>query len=438
MRFFGFTLESGQERVGLAKESRSPSGSGASPFAAPGPKGARPALLGVLVLVLVLATGLAALGLKALFLSGLASAALAPVAAALGPALAPVAAALGPALAIAPAALGSALAPVAVALISAGLAFFFGARPARALESGAADFPDLSEILKTIDASDVTDPSLTLVLREARKGDRNAQYQLGWAYENGHGVSSSKIKAAKWYMISASGGHKLAELKLKGIFDSEGVTGVLEAVKADRHFEEDLAALKDLPAVIADKVPVIDGKFAREVGFSLKSEELLAAVKIRDAKAMYNLGVVYDRGLIPLDDPLRATRWYLRSAEQGYPGAQNAYGDRLLKGRGGLEANLPEAREWLVKAAGSGSLPAMFHLWELSRLEPRIVSPEEGLDLLKRSAEAGWPDSEYHLSLLFSKGDGVPVDKSAADKLLKRAIRKRHAGAIRERISRRL
>ena len=40
-------------------------------------------------------------------------------------------------------------------------------------------------------------------LKAAEQGDAEAQFSLGWSYENGYGVEKSYTKAVKWYSKAA-------------------------------------------------------------------------------------------------------------------------------------------------------------------------------------------------------------------------------------------
>ena len=281
-----------------------------------------------------------------------------------------------------------------LAAASAAIAFALFRRVSVARAALAADFSSLKlfEEMPSKSAS-----SFELLTKAAESGDPEAQYHLGWAYDNGRDTQINKVEAAVWYAKAAKNGHKLAEGKLKAILEAQGVLEIMRYAAADAHFGEDLAVLKDLPEVLTDVVPRVAGKSVRETRFSIVTKDLLAGAKNRVPGHMFNLGIVYDLGLIPQDDPIRATRWHRRAAELGHVEAQNAYGRRLLRGQGGLKKDLKEACKWLSKAAEKDFLAAMLHLWEISREAPSLVSPEEGLDLLFRSAEAGWPDSEFHL-----------------------------------------
>jgi len=54
----------------------------------------------------------------------------------------------------------------------------------------------------------------TLLRGSADKGDPRAQYNLALLYDNGKGVTGSKVEAAKWYRRAAEQGHARAAIEL--------------------------------------------------------------------------------------------------------------------------------------------------------------------------------------------------------------------------------
>ena len=59
----------------------------------------------------------------------------------------------------------------------------------------------------------------------AKKGDRNAQHALGFAYQYGRGVKTNLSKALKLYRLAAEQGHAEAQNRLGNAYrDGEGVT----------------------------------------------------------------------------------------------------------------------------------------------------------------------------------------------------------------------
>ena len=60
--------------------------------------------------------------------------------------------------------------------------------------------------------------SETLNRRSAEQGDASAQYELGYMYANGLGVSQDEEAAASWYCRAAEQGHVLAQYELGCIY----------------------------------------------------------------------------------------------------------------------------------------------------------------------------------------------------------------------------
>ena len=92
-------------------------------------------------------------------------------------------------------------------------------------------------------------------LKAANSGNRLAQYNLGWMYDEGEGVPEDNVKAIEWYQKAAEQGYADAQVNLGVMYDQgEGVPE--DNVKAIEWFEK-----------------------AAEQG---------------DADAQHNLGVMYD------------------------------------------------------------------------------------------------------------------------------------------------
>jgi TPR repeat protein len=93
-----------------------------------------------------------------------------------------------------------------------------------------------------------------------------------------------------------------------------------------------------------------------------------------DAKAQYNLGLMYDIGKgVPQDDA-EAVKWYSKAAEQGNAWAQDNLGVMYAKGNGVPQDDV-EAVKWYRKAA-----------------------------------EQGHARAQYNLGIMYAKGEGVPQD----------------------------
>ena len=74
---------------------------------------------------------------------------------------------------------------------------------------------------------------LAEIRRLAEQGDAEAQYSLGWRYDEGEGVPEDKAEAVKWYRLAAEQGIPEAQCNLGEIY-AEGLgvpENLVEAVK---------------------------------------------------------------------------------------------------------------------------------------------------------------------------------------------------------------
>jgi TPR repeat protein len=93
-----------------------------------------------------------------------------------------------------------------------------------------------------------------------------------------------------------------------------------------------------------------------------------------DAKAQYNLGVMYDDGQGIPQDYTNALKWYRSAAEHGIPEAQHNLGLMYYQGQG-VPQNYAEAAKWY-----------------------------------RRAAEQGLADSQVNLGMMYYHGQGVSRD----------------------------
>lgn len=151
--------------------------------------------------------------------------------------------------------------------------------------------------------------------------------------------------------------------------------------------------------------------------------KLVARAESGDAKAMYDLATLHDRGYdtIPVDSA-RSTALYRLSATAGYPRAQNYLGFRYFRGEF-VRQDVDSALYWLNKAAENGDVSAANNLGYL--LTESDIIPhdyEEAFRWFSKGAEAGLPESESQLADLYRKGLGVAADTVKATELYTRAI----------------
>lgn len=86
-----------------------------------------------------------------------------------------------------------------------------------------------------------------------------------------------------------------------------------------------------------------------------------------NAKAQYELGMIYNLGEAVAKDKIQAVYWIRRSAEQGYSEAEVALGTMYINGhyqKEGVPKDYRQGKEWIGKAARQGSIWARMLLYK--------------------------------------------------------------------------
>ena len=148
-----------------------------------------------------------------------------------------------------------------------------------------------------------------------------------------------------------------------------------------------------------------------------------------NAKAQYNLGIMYDKGQgVPKDDT-EAGKWFRKAAEQGNAFAQVNLGFKYAKGQG-VPKDDTEAVKWFRKAAEQGIPKAQFNLgimYEKGQGVPKDYA--EAVKWHRRAAAQGHAKAQYNLGFLYAKGQGVPKDDTEAAKRWRKAAELGYARA---------
>ena len=159
------------------------------------------------------------------------------------------------------------------------------------------------------------------VKKAAKQGYAAAQYNLGWIYHNGYGVSQNYKQAIYWYNKAAQQGYAIAQSNLGSIyFDGVG-----------------------LPQ-----------DFKKAVYWYIKAAEQ------GYAEAQCDLGFMYEYGYGLSQNFKQALYWYKKAAEQGYAEAQYNLGNLFAKGEG-VPQDQEQAVYWHTKAEKQG-----YHLGQFS------------------------------------------------------------------------
>ncbi len=112
-----------------------------------------------------------------------------------------------------------------------------------------------------------------------------------------------------------------------------------------------------------------------------------------DAKAQYNLGIMYDNGQGVPQDYAQALQWFRKAAEQGYDFSQFNLGRMYRTGRGATQ-DYAEAAKWYSKAAEQGYAIAQNNLGLMYRngegVPQDYVQAHMWFDLAASSFPPGW------------------------------------------------
>jgi TPR repeat protein len=145
-------------------------------------------------------------------------------------------------------------------------------------------------------------------------------------------------------------------------------------------------------------------------------QELMTKAQSGDAAAQYQVGLAYDMGKHVAKSFDGAQRWFLKSAEQGYPPAEGLYG------LGMRQSNSAIAECWMLRAAEHGD--ASTQLWLAVAYEQNwfgTTDSELALKWYEKAAETGDPDAQVELGQKYADGEGVKQSYELAAKWFRKA-----------------
>jgi TPR repeat protein len=179
----------------------------------------------------------------------------------------------------------------------------------------------------------------------AEQGDAEAQFNLGFCYDDERGVAKDYVEAVKWYRKAAEQNFAPAQFNL-GYCYANG------------------------QGVVKDKGEAV--KWYRK------------AAEQNYTPAQSNLGWCYDNGQGVAKDYVEAVKWYRKAAEQGHAEAQFNLGCCYANGQGVVKDKV-ETYAWFSMAAKADSDAAGSRA--LLRKE---LTPQQFIDAQKRMKELRW------------------------------------------------
>jgi len=145
-------------------------------------------------------------------------------------------------------------------------------------------------------------------------------------------------------------------------------------------------------------------------------QELMTKAQSGDAAAQYQVGLAYDMGKHVTKNSVEAERRFLKSAEQGYPPAEGAYGLRMR------QSNSAIAERWMLRADEHGDTSTQF--WLAVAYDDNwfgTTDSELALKWYEKAAEAGDPDAQVVLGQKYADGEGVKQSYELAAKWFRKA-----------------
>lgn len=241
----------------------------------------------------------------------------------------------------------------------------------------------------------------------ANDGHAGAQYHLGNAFLEGHGVVKDESRASDWYRKAAEQGNVFAQYRL-GVMYEKGI-GVKkdngEALSwygkaADQGHAEAVNALGKLRgAALFDLLlneESANYQFGQGVyfllghGYESAIQWFRKAADQGHANAQSNLGNMYAHGQGVAKDEVEAVRWYRIAAEQGNSSGQYNLGLMYLEGRG-VPLNNARAVYWLAKSAQQHPTQDQQRLLAACDPLPRLRASKNVINVYKQPSESDSP-----------------------------------------------
>lgn len=217
-------------------------------------------------------------------------------------------------------------------------------------------------------------------LQMAKKGDADAQYNLGSVYETGFGVKRDLDEAVRWYKKAAANDHQLAQLKL-GILYVLGEGTRQSLIKGTSWIQSAADNGNKFAAELYNKV------LAPDIILEMSAEEVVKKVKpfidLGEKKSIAKLNTI------------------LKKAEKKAKKKQPELAQRFTgksKNTLGKEVDI------------KNDVPAFLDKKNQQRFNLR----NSNLALLQREANAGNPEAQYELGRLYDTGEKLDRDRRKA------------------------
>lgn len=254
-----------------------------------------------------------------------------------------------------------------------------------------------------------------------------ARHYLAVMLQTGDGIAQDEGRAIGLLKSALAAGspHSAYRLGLLALARQETTAaGEYFLLGATRNHATSALALAQLYASGKLPAPSTD---AAATSAALAETLLLENLARGSCGALYNMGMVYDRGLILPTQPALAATWFEAAARTGNPRAMVKLAEYDLA-EGTDTATRERGTQWLLQAAKLGSVKAQGRLG-LNYLRGDGIAQDTTqafywLDRAAQDASAS-PAVLIKLGKMYATGEGTPRDAAKALALYKRAAVKR-------------
>ncbi len=256
----------------------------------------------------------------------------------------------------------------------------------------------------------------------AEEGDPLSQFYLGVLYEKGSGVEKDYPQALFWYIKSAEQGVAKASYNIGNMFfNGRGVSR--DYKEAERRFR--LAAELNYPPAQYNLAYTLDKSLNGEKNPTEVFNWYLKAAKNGVQKAKSKVGKMYEVGIGAAQDKEKAIYWYEKVVSKD-PEIRIRLAKLYLDDQNRVE----EGIRLLRSSAENGDKLAQYQLGYLYGQGEKVKQDyEQATFWYKRAAKQQVPEAQYLLCLSYSLGKGVPVDMAVAQAWCEAAVINKAEGA---------
>ncbi|KAF9932108.1 hypothetical protein FBU30_008922 [Linnemannia zychae] len=252
--------------------------------------------------------------------------------------------------------------------------------------------PRMPQELITQAIEDVTEP-----MYSAKRGDKDAQIELGNKYKDGKDVEQDYQAAMDWYRLAADQEDPDGQYKV-GYMYYHGHSVVKDYSTSREWYLK--AAEQGHIAAICDLGRMYELGLDTPVDFELAMDFYRRSAKKGYAEAEYNIGNMYRFGKGVAQDDAEAMAWFLKAAEKGNANAQASIGFMYQRGHH-VPQDFSLSIAWYHKAAAQNSMMAQFNLgYMYEHGEGVPMDYVRAKEWYQMSADQGEPNAKKNLDSL--------------------------------------